>query len=517
MIRLLWRYIGRPLTVLAFRLGFRLGLVPSVGVAWALRRLVGGIDVRWPALRPWWALRGLAVVVVVVPSALLWLHSQGYATPTFAFKWGWLVLGLYVVLGLVLATSWPGVPNVVRWLWKGFGDGRKGGQRTTDNAPGSQRETTPAKIRPVSAQRVATDNYGELVWGVQAIGGPGELTMLCGASGMGKSELKWGLWRAQFDGEDFCGLKTTKGKRKLLLTEMSPKTTQKALKRWGFVVDPNGRLDALRQRYWTRKGSAGGYIDVVYAADVYAVDEDGGSTDWQKVLLAVRERALRGGYDEVVIDTFAEWAGADNNDNAVQALKLCRQLTNKGLAVTILHHTPMSDPTRPRGGGGIVGGLDIGWAIHGTGPKYAKRALHDPVRVLTCFKSRHQDVTPAEPLTIEYLPGSPGERPRYRLAGSQPARATVTEVPRTAPTLPTPTPGPGTPGRKLLDAMKAHGGPATLKELGTGLDRTSAYATMKELVAAGLVNEAGTVPTPGGGKPSMRYVVASQAAQERSA
>ena len=42
---------------------------------------------------------------------------------------------------------------------------------------------------------------------------PGLLTMLAGASGMGKTELRLGMWRAQFDGEAFSGLPTARGAR----------------------------------------------------------------------------------------------------------------------------------------------------------------------------------------------------------------------------------------------------------------------------------------------------------------
>ena len=48
---------------------------------------------------------------------------------------------------------------------------------------------------------------------VHAMTGPGLLTMLVGASGMGKTELRLGLWRAQFDGEPFGGLPTARGGR----------------------------------------------------------------------------------------------------------------------------------------------------------------------------------------------------------------------------------------------------------------------------------------------------------------
>ena len=298
---------------------------------------------------------------------------------------------------------------------------------------------------------------------------------------------------------------------------------------------PRGRLDAVRLRLWTPKGSAGGFIDVVHSADVYTPDDEGLTTDWTQVVLRARERALRGGYDVVAVDTLGEWMGSDNNDAVLESLGACRQLTREGLSVVCLHHTPRADPRRPRGGGAIEAQLDIGWAIYGTGERWGKRSLHDPVRILAPFKSRFQDVTPAAPLTVEYRPGDLGTGllPSYHLApvsgaGSTPHRAasarhaTVTpvpvpvpvEVPRTATTA---TAAATATATATLQAMKAHGAPATVRELldrgagtetGTTLDRKAAYAAVRELLNAGLVREAGTVPTPGGGKPSVRYAVA---------
>jgi len=162
VLRLLWRFGGRFVVVLAFRLGVRLGVVPSVGVAWALRLLVGAVDARWPAARAWWALRGLAVVVVAVLAAAVWLSAQGYAlspaaAPAPLPRPGWLELGGYGALGLVLAVTWAGVPNAALFLRKGFGDGLGSAettkQRNSVSGSGVQGEKRRATLRPVSTQQ----------------------------------------------------------------------------------------------------------------------------------------------------------------------------------------------------------------------------------------------------------------------------------------------------------------------------------------------------------------------------
>lgn len=453
-----------------------------------------------------------------------WLLRSAWWLLRLTLRVAWRLILVLVGVAVALAV----LPVSRRWAWSVVSWCLRGGRRGTAGTTklrnyDAAQENPAARLRPSSAQRIVTRNYGPTVFHTHAVSGPGLLTMIVGASGMGKSEWQYALWRSQLDGEPFCGLPTTRPRRILLLSEMGAATLQPGLRRWGFVQDPRGRLDAIRLRLWTPRGSAGAFVDVVHAADVYAPDGDGKATDWPKVVAATRERALRGGYDSVGIDTLGEWMGSDGNDAVLESLGACRQLTREGLAVTVLHHTPRSDPRRPRGGGAVEGLLDIGWAVYGTGERWGKRSLHDPVRVLAPFKSRFQDVTPAEPLTVEYRPGDPatGVLPRYELAGAPtaaPRRATITEVPRretsvAAPTPAPPTsPGPGTPGRRLLDALRGHGGPATIRELGTTLPRKDAYAAAKELLAAGLIREAGTVPTPGGGPPARRYALITPAA-----
>ena len=89
------------------------------------------------------------------------------------------------------------------------------------------------------------------------------------------------------------------------------------------------------------------------------------------------------------------------------------------MAVTVAHHTPLSDFMRQKGGMGVLRALDAGWALYGVGERGHKRALKDPQRFLACFKLRRQEDAPDAPLRLELVPGdvAAGVLPRYRLVG----------------------------------------------------------------------------------------------------
>ena len=258
---------------------------------------------------------------------------------------------------------------------------------------------------------------------VWAINGPGMLTMLVGASGMGKTELKFGLWRAQFDGAPFGGeggLPTERGGRKLFLTEMSRGLTRELLLRWGFHVQAVGMVDRFRLKVAPR--GAGAYLDVEYVARVFAPDEQGGTADWHAVIGELYKRRVWRTYDEVCFDTYSAWIGSDTNERASSALGMCGALTQEGMAVTVLHHTPKSDPTTHRGGDGVIRALDAMWSLYGVGDFGKKRKLKDPERYLACHKLRRQQDAPEEPLRLTLVPGDPdapggggGTLPTYRL------------------------------------------------------------------------------------------------------
>jgi hypothetical protein len=436
----------------------------------------------------------------------------------------WLAwrLALVAVAALVLPFSRRLAGRVVRRALSakgGRGVTRDSGQRTTSSAASAK-----IVLRPESAQRVVTSTYGEQRYATTGVSGPELLTMLCGAAGCGKTEIELGLWRAQYDGVPFGGeggLPSVRGKRKLLLTEMAPKTLRPALERWGFAEAPRNWLHDKRLRYLPLRSGPGGYIDVLYAERVLAprVTPDGLVTpDWPHVVDRVTPLALRGDYDEVVVDSLAEWLGDDSQGNMLPTLAACRQITRHGPGVTLLHHTPRSDPRRPRGSGAIDGKLDIGWSVYGLGPGYAPRSLHDAVRVFAPWKTRFPEDTPREPLVVERVwagPGS-GEPPRYRLLGgragqrdarpSQEGGAPAEE--RTEERSADPYPGLGAQARQVRDALAAAGGRATVPALAqaTGLARQRVNEAKDELALAGLLTvTAERVPAPGGGPPATVY------------
>ena len=440
----------------------------------------------------WWLLRALWWVTwraVVVALALLLL--------AFSRSLAWRL----AVLALGAALS----GRVVR-------PGGRG-----DKGPNTEHRTPPApvKLKPVSAQRVATATYEATRWHTQALDGPGLLTMLIGPAGVGKSEVVWGSLRAALDGEPFCGLETARPRRVLLLSEMGGETLAPALQRWGFYVDPRGRLDGLRLRYLAPRGAVGALLEVVYAADVYkpVVGPDGElrQTEWPAVVQAAGALCAKRGYDRLIVDSLGEWMGADNNDTLLKTLGACRQLTHAGIGVTILHHTPRSDPKRPRGGTVIEAKLDVGYSVTGLGPGGGPRSRQDPVRSLEWFKTRFPEQTPAQALLLERVWAGPesGERPRYQLRDA-PTQQLVECVPQALDPDQAPPP-PLTPQvRQVLDALRAAGrAGATTTQLAeaTGLNRGRAHEALLALIKAGEARVGGQGEKPaGGGKAPGLYV-----------
>ena len=89
--------------------------------------------------------------------------------------------------------------------------------------------------------------------------------------------------------------------------------------------------------------------------------------------------------------------------------------------MTVLHHTPRSDPYRPRGGTVIEAKLDIGWSVTGTGDKGKTHSRSDSKRSLNWFKTRFPEDTPQDAMTVERVWDGPesGTVPRYRLVGGE--------------------------------------------------------------------------------------------------
>ncbi|HVG97081.1 MAG TPA: AAA family ATPase [Chloroflexota bacterium] len=462
----------------------------------ALAWLVGFV-LRGAWLATWWLLRALWAVLWRLAALAAALLVVAFSRPLAGH-----------LLALALSAG------VVRHLG-GMGGRGLSGQRTTRPTTGSLTPTPVVKLKPVSAQRVATASYAETQFYTRALDGPGLLSMLVGPAGVGKSEIVWGSLRAGYDGEDFCGLATTKPRKVLLLSEMGGETLAPALRRWGLYAEPAGRLDAVRLRLLPSKG-AGGLLDVLYATDIYrpvVVDGELRLTEWAAVVEAVRGLVERGRYDKVIIDSLGEWMGGDNNDLMLKTLGACRQLTAAGAGVLILHHTPRTDPTRPRGGTVIEAKLDTGFSVTGTAPGGAARSRQDPVRQLEWFKTRFPDATPEQALTIERIWAGPesGQRPRYRRQG-----ATEANPQRVADLHPgsAPSPTPTANEAKVLVALRNAGrAGATMKVLAeqAGIPRQRAHEAVVALVASGRATVGGYADTPGGGPKASVYLAVGAA------
>ncbi len=486
-----------------------------LAVAWALGWLLGR------ALRlAWWLLRVLWAItwrLTVLGGALL--------VVAFCRPLAWRLAAL--ALGAALSG------RVLRR--RGRGGLRQVGQRSTSDD--AERERVVVKLRPMSAQAVATASYAATRWFTLALDGPELLSMLVGPAGVGKSELVWATLRAQHDGEAFCGLATTRPRRVLLLSEMGGATLQPALRRWGFYAEASGRLDAIRLRLLPPRGSAGSWVDVLYAADVYrpvVVDGELRQVEWPAVVQAAGALCARRGYDRLIVDSLGEWMGSDANDALLRTLGACRQLTHAGVGVTILHHTPRSDPRRPRGGTVIEAKLDVGYSLTGVGAGGAPGSRTDPLRRLEWFKTRFPDLTPERPLLLERLwaggqghGGGPesGGRPRYQRLGERPgagvagavvsptgdAAAGAAETPR----------APAAPGLapneiRVLAALRGAGRPgATTRALAeeTGLARQRVHEVITAaLIPRALARVGGYQDTPGGGPKASLYVAVPVAA-----
>ena len=144
---------------------------------------------------------------------------------------------------------------------------------------------------------------------------------------------------------------------------------------WGL-----GAVQRLRLRYLRPAGSPGHLIDVCYAHDLYAPAADGRIPQWADVVRAVVPVVKRGGYDVLIVDTLGSWIGNDASNVVMQeALGALRQVSALGVAVLMPHHCAKSaePPYQPRGGGAILGALDICWSLSrlSNDPKDARRLL----------------------------------------------------------------------------------------------------------------------------------------------
>lgn len=451
---------------------------------------------------------------------LQWIGFAVGFLVAWALRFCWLTFRLTLALCWRTAIFLAGVSLVLVsrrmgmfFLWRSVSGLRwrgRGGTRENHRTPDTAKVKLDAQIKPVSAQRIATGSFGQQRFFTKGFDGPSLLEMLCGPAGTGKTEVKFGQLRDGFDGVDFCGLATTPCKRVLLLSEMGPATLQPLLRRWGFYETPGNKRDGIRYRYLPPK--AGGFIDVVYAADVYkpvVIDGIIMETDWARVVQTVVGLVQKGRYDRVIIDSLGEWMGADNNEAMLKTLGACRQVTNAGAGVTVLHHTPRSDPHRPRGGTVIEAKLDIGWWVTGTGERGATKNRQDPLRKIGWFKTRFPDDTPPDDLVVERVWGGPESGvPRYRLVSGNIGDVEGADVEK-AVTLALPTPKkPDTQQQRVLEALVNTPGGATVSDLtlATGISRQRVTESLKALASSSLVFQRGARVPARGGKPAAVYL-----------
>jgi hypothetical protein len=239
--------------------------------------------------------------------------------------------------------------------------------------------------------------------------------------------------------------------------------------------------------------------------------------EWPAVIEAVRPLVEKGGYERVIVDSLGEWLGGDDNASMLKTLGACRQLTHAGAGVTLLHHTPRTDPKRPRGGTAIEAKLDTGYYVVGTAAGGMPRSRQDPVRELGWFKTRFPDLTPIGSLTLERVWAGPesGQLPRYQRQGAAPAARVQPAAQSDPDSAPSPTPTANED--KVLVAMRAAGrAGATMKALAeaTGIPRQRVSETVEALVRAGQAKVGGFVALPNGGPRASVYLAVPAASPQ---
>jgi hypothetical protein len=399
----------------------------------------------------------------------------------------------------------------------GMGGSGGSGHRTPTGDQEAKRVEPAVTLRPVSAQLVVLSKTTGTTFYTRGQDGPGLLTMAVGPAGAGKSEWEFAKLRAAADGAPVAGLPTMKAKKTLLLSEMGKETLKPVLLRWGFGVEPVSRLDYLRLRFLC---PGGGALDVLYAADIYRPEVIAGElrqAKWPQVVQAAGDLCLRRGYDRLVVDSLGEWMGSDNNENMLLTLGRCRLLTHQGVGVHVLHHTPRSDPERPRGGTVIEAKLDVGYALVGLGAEGMPRRLDDPARKLKWFKTRFPEATPgAGRLYVRRVWDDPAKPPRYEaLAGPVPQAASPNGEPDGGASRPQPQ------AQQVWAALARRGqagaSVAVLLE-DTGLPKQRISDALAALCASGAARQEGTMPAPPkGGIAPARYVVGGAPGAEASA
>lgn len=197
---------------------------------------------------------------------------------------------------------------------------------------------TARRSRPLSiltpAECAEAAPRGYLIKGMIA---PGDLVLLFGQPGAGKSVIAPHLGYAVARGADVFSRRVKQGRTLYVAAE-----------------DPHG----MRQRVHAlmiEQGDAPDFLLVDGITDLLS----GGSLDPDRLreLVAEHEPAL------VVIDTIAAaFPGLRENEaeDMGNVVRLARSLTDSGAAVVLVHHSPKADDSTPRGHGSLNGDADVG-------------------------------------------------------------------------------------------------------------------------------------------------------------
>jgi hypothetical protein len=291
---------------------------------------------------------------------------------------------------------------------------------------------------PISEAIAAAPPSPDWTW--YGYGALGSVTGLVARPKDGKTTLVCGLLQAQGEGADFLGL-ATRSVRTVLLSEERESTLREKVQRWGL----------------------GDHVDVLLRHQARGVP-------WEEVVRQAVAHAQAVGAAQLVVDTFAAWAGlgGDTENSAGAMLQAAEPLLDaaaNGLAVLVSVHRRKSGGEFGegiRGSSALAGVLDV--IIELERPK-ADIADAGATRILRAV-SRYED-TPVE--VVVRLTEEHG----YEVCGDLPTARTADERTR------------------VLDALD--GSALTGEEVATkaGLPKGRAFKRLNELLGLGKVERRG--------------------------
>ena len=245
------------------------------------------------------------------------------------------------------------------------GEGAKWGVRaaTADEAP------LELPFRAAMDVLVHSQNAGNVKWVVPDLVYGGGVTLLSGPPKKGKSTLLAQMAQSRFTGDDFIDLPVRQGPT-LLLTEEGE---------YPFVYR------------WARAAqaaeNAGQVFDALLLGDV--VKDIGKRPAWRQVLDGIRWWCK--GYDAplVIIDTLAQWAGIEDENDASEATKaigLVDAIAHEtGAAIVLVHHTRKgggSGGEAIRGSSAILATVGVSMELRAPSESSDDRTLYTQGRVI---------------------------------------------------------------------------------------------------------------------------------------